>query len=313
MSPFPLSPRLAFFLTLLLPPSGPLAGTEPARPADKPEPSRFLRVVRDADGDPVSLETATIRYVRSVPESPDAPAGLAVDLVAVTHVGEADYFAGLDSQLADYDAVLYELVAPEGAVPAKGADAGMIASGLKGMLELEYQTERIDYTRDNFVHADLTPGQIAEKMRERGQTGLSVAMDAVGSMFADASRRAAQAEAEGGDGLAGFGLATLLLDPNGKAKLKRAFALELARADMDAALGETVGRMLVSDRNEAAADVLREQIAAGRRRIAIFYGAGHMPDLERRLAEDFGLKRQGVMWRQAWDLTDRTREAEKAE
>lgn len=286
------------------PVSATAAGPKPpsdaaVNPAQQPafEPSRFIRVVRDAEGKPASLETATVRYA-----SPDAD-DLAVDLVAVTHVGEPDYFGGLNGQLADYDAVLYELVAPEGAVPRKGADGGMIPALLKSSLELEYQTERIDYTRKNFVHADLTPRQIGEKMRERGQTGLSVAFDVFKSMMAEAGRRAERGD-EAAD-LDGFGLATLLLDPKGKPKLKRAFALELERAEMDEALGETARRMLITDRNEVVAAVLRKQIDAGRRRLAIFYGAGHMPDLERRLIEDFGLERQGVQWREAWDLSDK--------
>jgi hypothetical protein len=301
--------RLCVALFVLACSCGPAtaAGPEPeptgeGGPAGSPsfEPSRFIRVVRDTEGKPASLETATVRYV---PANPDGPADLTVDLVAVTHVGETGYFGGLNGQLADYDAVLYELVAPKGAVPQKGAGGGMIPSLLKSTLQLEYQTEQIDYTRANFVHADLTPRQIGDKMRERGQTGLSVALDAFGSMFAEAGRRAERGEDDGD--LAGFGLTTLLLDPNGKSKLKRAFALELERAEMDKALGETAGRMLITDRNEAAVAVLREQIDAGRRRVAIFYGAGHMPDLERRLASDFGLERQGSQWREAWDLVDK--------
>lgn len=308
-----MSPRPAFRLFVILLSAfalsrgsaiayGPRPATEgEASGAGRPgfEPSRFIRTVRDAAGEPAALETATVRYV---PAGRDGLAGLTVDLVGVTHVGEAEYFGGLDGQLEDYDAVLYELVAPDGAVPQKGADGGMIPALLKSALDLEYQTERIDYTRKNFVHADLTPRQIGEKMRERGQTGLSVAFDMFGSMMAEAGRRAERGE-DAGD-LAGLSLTTLLLDPNGKLKLKRAFALELERAEMGEALGETAGRMLITDRNEAAVAVLREQIAAGRRQLAIFYGAGHMPDMERRLVEDFGLKRQGTQWREAWDLSD---------
>lgn len=277
----------------------PKAKPEESDRAGRPEfeASQFLRIVRDADGKPAGLETATVRYV---PAGAYGPRDLVVDLVAVTHVGEMEYFTGIEGQLADYDAVLYELVAPEGAVPQPGANAGAIPGALKGMLELEYQTERIDYTRKNFVHADLTPQQIGEKMRERGQTGFSVAMDALGAMLADAGKRAT--DVEGQDELAGFDLTTLLFDPNGKTKLKRAFAVEIARAEMEGALGETIGRMLITDRNEAAVGVLRKQIDTGRRRIAIFYGAGHMPDLERRLVEDFRLERQGAEWREAWDL-----------
>lgn len=298
---------LACLAVATFPPGLALAGPDTsngkAARSEKPtsEPTRFVRIVRDAAGKPVSFETCTARYVPAA-DSP-APADLVVDLVAVTHVGEREYFAGLDGQLKDYDAVLYELVAPKGVVPQPGAEGGTIPALLKSSLDLEYQTERIDYTRPNFVHADLTPRQIGEKMRQRGQTGLSVALDALGNAFAEATRRAARGE-EGSE-LSSLSLATLLLDPNGQVKLKRAFAAELERAELGGALGQAAEQMLVTDRNEAALAVLKDQIAAGRRRIAIFYGAGHMPDLERRLAEDFGLERQGVQWREAWDLSEK--------
>lgn len=280
------------FVTAAEPEAADAAAERPAFDA-----SKFVRVVRNADGKPTSLETATVRYV---PAGTDGPQDLVVDLVAVTHVGEPEYFGGLNGQLADYDAVLYELVAPEGVKPQVGTDGGMIPGLLKGMLELEYQTERIDYSQPNFIHADLTPKQIGEKMRQRGQTGLSVAFDMFGEMMAQSAKRAARGDQ---GGLASFDLATLLLDPNGKHKLKQSFAVELEMAEGVEALGATAGQMLITDRNEAALDVLKKQIAAGKRRIAVFYGAGHMPDLERRLVEDFGLKRQGAQWREAWNLS----------
>ena len=44
------------------------------------------------------------------------------------------------------------------------------------------------------------------------------------------------------------------------------------------------------------------ELANGRKRIAIFYGAGHMADFEKRLVSDFGLKRDRVEWLPAWNL-----------
>jgi hypothetical protein len=52
--------------------------------------------------------------------------------------------------------------------------------------------------------------------------------------------------------------------------------------------------------------VLRKQIAAGKRHLGVFYGAGHLPDMEKRLEKDFGLKRQSTLWLTAWDMTGRT-------
>ena len=46
-----------------------------------------------------------------------------------------------------------------------------------------------------------------------------------------------------------------------------------------------------------------QQIAAGKKKIAIFYGSAHMPDFESRLLQNFGMQRQSVLWLDAWDLT----------
>jgi hypothetical protein len=62
------------------------------------------------------------------------------------------------------------------------------------------------------------------------------------------------------------------------------------------------GSSLISERNKVALTGLREQVKLGKRRIAIFYGAGHLPDLERRLLTEFGLKRDSERWLLAWDL-----------
>ena len=60
--------------------------------------------------------------------------------------------------------------------------------------------------------------------------------------------------------------------------------------------------LLVADRNKKACQVLTRQIVAGQKKLAIFYGAAHMPDFDRRLLRDFGLERQGQEWLTAWDL-----------
>ena len=54
--------------------------------------------------------------------------------------------------------------------------------------------------------------------------------------------------------------------------------------------------------NAAAIDVLRQEIAAGKRKIAIFYGAAHMNDFDTRLREDFQLEPVETDWIEAWDL-----------
>jgi len=61
--------------------------------------------------------------------------------------------------------------------------------------------------------------------------------------------------------------------------------------------------------------VLNEALASGKRKIAIFYGGGHMPDLERRLRAELGVEKVGVEWLPAWDVRSaetKAREAEQA-
>jgi hypothetical protein len=47
--------------------------------------------------------------------------------------------------------------------------------------------------------------------------------------------------------------------------------------------------------------VLEDEIKRGRRKLGIFYGAGHMPDFERRL-EVLGFKKSHEHWLVAWDI-----------
>ena len=127
-----------------------LAGAGAARPAEprvaagavaqEAEPRReesFLRLARDTAGKPLSLDTAIVTYEE--PREIAAAAGrrepLEVDLIGAVHLGSRSYFDTLDRVFTDYDAVLYELVAPENArVPRPGHKAsGAIGSAQHGL------------------------------------------------------------------------------------------------------------------------------------------------------------------------------------
>ena len=47
-----------------------------------------------------------------------------------------------------------------------------------------------------------------------------------------------------------------------------------------------------------------QQVARGRQRIAIFYGAAHMADFDERLRKDFDLQPVETTWVEAWNLRD---------
>ena len=273
-----------------------------------PPAAEFLRLVRDDDGKPVSLDTALVEYRESAADAAGAgrQTPLQVDLVAAVHVGGADYYETLDRLFADYDAVLYELVAPPNArVPKPGRKpAGAIGSAqqsLKSMLGLEFQLESIDYSAENFVHADLSPKEFDAAMAKRGESWWS--------MFTRLMQESmARADRGGGAGDVSFGELFGILfgsGPERQVRLRRMMAEQFTDMDvLTAAFGGEEGSTLITDRNAAALDVLRDEITKGRRRIAIFYGAAHMDDFDERLRDDFGLQPGEPVWLEAWDLRE---------
>lgn len=281
-----------------------------SKPELAKESTQFLRmrtvaVPEQHNPEPVGLDTAVVTYASAATGTP-----ITVDLIGAVHMGEASYYQELNRLFDGYEVVLYELVAPEGTtVPLGGKrpDAGfnplaMLQDSAKSMLGLESQLELIDYTKAHLVRADLTPQQMAQKMEERGETVLTLAL----STFSEAMRKQNAMRRSGGQGLAAaeleeLGLVDILGNP---LKMKRALAAQFAaEGSLDQALGGPLNQLLIVDRNAAALQALRQQLDAGKKRVAIFYGAAHLPDFEKHLIDDFGLSKTRQQWLTAWDLT----------
>ncbi len=285
-----------------------LRAAEPAgvkKPADETKPvedePKFIRITRDADDKPTALQTSTVRYV-----APDAEReGLIVDLIGVVHIGESDYYRQLNEQFKQYDAVLYELVAPEGTrVPKGGAKSshpvGQLQTAMKNLLELSFQLDHIDYDQDNFVHADMSPEDFSKSMADRGESFWEIFLRMMAQGMVQQSKQSNRTT--DGD------LLLALFDRNRALALKRVMAQQFE--DLDgamAALDGPEGSTLITERNKKALEVLKEKIDAGEKRLAIFYGAGHMPDMAERLEREFGLKRQEEHWLTAWDLRSKAK------
>jgi hypothetical protein len=258
----------------------------------------------------VSLDTSVVEYVETDAEAlrSGRREPVQVDLVAAVHLGGRAYYDALDRLFTEYDCVLYELVAPPNArVPKPGRKpAGMIGSaqqGLTQLLGLEYQLDRIDYTADNFVHADLSPREFDAAMAKRGESWWTMFT----RLMRESMARAERGEATPGADV-GFGEMLGLLfggGPERQVRLRRIMAEQFTDMDvLTAAFGGEDGSTLITDRNTAALEVLRTRIARGDRRIAIFYGAAHMDDFDRRLRRDFGVQPRDTAWLEAWDLRD---------
>ena len=284
--------------------------------AKAPQPNQFLRVKKDDSGKPLAMQTAITRYRPKEGE-------LVVDLIGAVHIGEAEYYKTLNNQFEHYDVVLYELVAPQGTrVPAGGKKRNSIPQGpmdLVGFMQqqaqstlgLESQLEKVDYQKSNFTHADLSPTEMGEKMAERGDTPLTLGLSAFAEMMrnqnkaaAKAAKLAEQGGPESSNELTQLNPENLLELLNDPLKLKLMMASQFTESGvMEAGLGVSLNQVIVTDRNEAAMKVLLKEIVSGKKKIAIFYGAAHMPDFEKRLSDELGMKSTKQIWVDAWDLT----------
>lgn len=255
--------------------------------------AEFARVDENAGGRPRALQVAIVSYA-------PANAGYSVDLISAVHIGDRAYYEELNERFRDYDALLYELVVPDGADGGRNLalDRGIMSTlqiGLKDALGLAFQLEEIDYAAPNFVHADMSSSMLAASMRERGESLYVYFWRLFYTAISDYAR----------DPLGLNDLATVssLLGASEGDAVKIALAYEMVRATREGDfLGGDNGSALIAARNEHALGVLRAELDGGSRRIGLFYGAAHMPDLEERLTRDFGLERVRVEWTDAWRL-----------
>ena len=114
-----------------------------------------------------------------------------------------------------------------------------------------------------------------------------------------------RAGAGAGGGDSATQLLTLIAAPDPERQMKLLLAQQFD--DIEAAamgLDGPNGSVILSERNKAAIRALQETLQQGKRRISIFYGAAHMPDLARRI-EQLGFHPISTRWSMAWDVTIR--------
>jgi len=276
------------------------AGAWAAKPKEAvPQKAGFIRLTKDPKKQPLALETAVVTCVpRDCGQGPPT-----VDLVAAVHVADQGYYEELNRLFTKYDAVLYELVAPPGTRIPKGGGAGsthpisVFQNAMTRVLDLEFQLRAVDYTKENLVHADLSGEQLADAMRQRGESFWTIFARVMGQAMAD----------QKGYGTADVRMLMALFDKNRALALKRVLAEDFLDLEGSIrAIEGPNGSAIIADRNKAALKVLRKQIDAGKHKIAIFYGAGHMADLQERLDTEFGLTPISTRWLAAWNLQGRT-------
>jgi pimeloyl-ACP methyl ester carboxylesterase len=143
----------------------------------------------------------------------------------------------------------------------------------------------------------MSPDQFLQAMKDRNEGFMQMYMRLLGHSLGAQSEMAMNGESPD------VAVFAALFAEDRPLRLKKVLAQQLADTEeMLTSFGGEGGSVLISERNKAALKVLREQIAAGKKRLAIFYGAGHLADMDKRLREDFGLKPVEITWLTAWDL-----------
>ena len=238
--------------------------------------------------------------------------GVQVDLLSTMHIGEPKFFHDLARKTPKYDAVLYELVAPRGVPPTEEGvndQQRKIASDC----DLDNQGPHMDYERKkNFVHADLMLEEIQHL--EVAQHGTFKGALGEGPGLADAK---SDSDTAGDKAVYADLKAAKTATTAERYRLMRRAYSRLLEVTARPAPGETYPagmEVLVGARNSKVMSVLDGQIAAGKKKIAILYGAAHMVDIEHRLFAQ-GFQRQSVIWQTTWtvapDGTPATRPAAK--
>lgn len=272
--------------------------TKPAKPVKKVD--EFLRLKKDSDGNPVAMQTSIARYIFR-----DGNQETFVDLVGAVHIGDLDYYEQLNDAFEQYDVLLYELVAPpDRRIPTRDENEDedlfvLVRRVAQILFEFEMQLEGIDYTKENFVHADLSPQEMAEKMKERGESMSTIVLGLITDMIRQSNLQAQKGTQEK---YAEMDLMTVIRDPNGAIKFKRIMAEQMVDSILEADPQSTMNRLLIVDRNEATIEVLKRELGKGHKKIGIFYGAAHMPDFDQRLRLELDMSKQSERWVTAWDL-----------
>lgn len=265
---------------------------------EKAERPSFLRIKKSDKGDPETLQVAIARYSFDEGEFK----GAYVDLIGAVHVGTKEYYQELNKRFKAYDAMLYELVAdPSANKPDKRAGRGgfnplgALQTGMKDVLKLKFQLDEVDYSPANFVHADISGEDFVEDMKQRGDSFIGMFARMMGAGLA------AQNSKKGSTQQAELIAAVLAKDT---IKLRRVMAEQFESMDSQmAGMADKNGKStLLTERNTKAFQVMEKEIKAGKKKLAIFYGAGHLLDMHQRLLRDYKTTQTKLEWLDAWPL-----------
>jgi hypothetical protein len=239
------------------------------------------------------------------------PSGQNVDLVGVVHIADDAYYQQLNARFPAYDSVLFELVgdpeqlmssAPLTAEERKNQPTGsgvtLVQQSASKYLDLTFQLDAIDYRGKNMVHADISRQEFDKLQADRGENTMTLFLRAMQAQMSGTMNPAVVNE------LDSFALIRILLSPNSAAEFKMSLARVLDQMEsVTAAMEGNNPSAILGGRNDVVLKKIQAVLANKKqRRIAVFFGGGHMPGIERALVTDLKAKPVGEEWLAAWTM-----------
>lgn len=258
-------------------------------------------------------------------------------LVAVTHIGESNYYSEIQQHLDSMNLVLFEGIKMSGKIgqakPAKSNSKSKfneaklqnsveqnnsdnlsskvtdsIQSKLARSLGLAFQLEAIDYSKPNFENCDMDIAQL-EKIFSKKEVATEGKYSEAGQEWEKLKGLYL------GDSFASV-IADLLLkfvgsSPRMSALMKIVFIETLSKIEGDLEQWEGMPdsmrellKVLIKERNNVIIARLREVLPKLKKQdsVALFYGAAHMYDLEARVCKEFGYKPSETIWFKAFSV-----------
>ncbi|MFP6900632.1 MAG: hypothetical protein VCA36_06790 [Opitutales bacterium] len=274
------------------------------------EPKPYVRLEAAKDGRR-TLQTSWRRL--DPPKNSGKPV---VWLISVCHVGEKDYFDKIQQKLDEVDLVLFEGVGFDANATAKAKERDSPVSSLQTTLAdslgLVFQLDAINYDRRHFRNSDLGLAELQGRLSGSGNKPKpgNKGNDLQAKVFLKMLK---------GDSFALTLVQGILKlfqgNPQFRAMARLVIIETIGACEGDVsklagAASPTMRRLfktLIDDRNAVVLRDLRQAIRdkEAPASIAVFYGAGHMIDLEARISEKLGYRSTEEIWVTAFSVNPR--------
>jgi hypothetical protein len=285
------------------------------------EPAPYLRVSGEADGSR-RLELASRTLV-----SPEHKK-LKVTLLGVSHVGDLSFYKSVQERLDAADLVLFEGVGwgdgPSKAKPGKTSGVGELQDSLADSMGLVFQLRAIRYDRPHFRNSDMSLRAFTDSMsgkkskpdkKKVGEKGAGKPGKAPPKEKEDLAAQEVMRALSGDSVVFSFVSGALKIfgkSPKFRGLMKLAMVETLGSIGGDvSSLAKAAGpgmekfmRIALEKRNAIVIKDLKKILKdeEGHGDVVVFYGAAHMPDIERQLADKFGFAAAEEKWLPAFGV-----------